>query len=168
MKRKSVSVGLLGLLIASFIGFGDPVRPQTPTAYFLVANPDLMQIGMSDSYILPLTDPEDIALARQLVDGGFLIVVATITKGSDGINRDMLAPGQPEWSWHVTHFIAFASAAIELCDGTPTLTEVTAGSMPEDQEWDICYWKYTVVADVTDEVPVEGSTWGKIKALFGG
>ena len=167
MKRISISISLVLLLIAPLTGVGDPVRPQTPTAYFLVANPDLMLIGLSDSYVLPLSDPDDIAMARLLVSGGFRIVSATVTVGSDGINRDMLAPGSPEWSWHVTQFHGFVEAAIELCDGTPTMTEVSSQSWLEGDEYDICYWNYTVVAEVTDAVPVERSTWGMIKALFG-
>jgi hypothetical protein len=167
MKRIAIRASLSLLLILVFSNAVVPVRSQTPTAYFLVANPDLMLVGLSDSYVLPLSDPEDIDMARQLASGGFLIVVASVTKGADGINRDMLAPGEPEWSWHVSQFHAFASAAIELCDGTPTMTEVTAGNMAEGEEWDICYWNYTVVAEVTDAVPVDRSTWGRIKALFG-
>jgi hypothetical protein len=167
MKRSAVIASLVVLSMATLTGVGDPVSSQTPTAYFLVANPDLMLVGLSDSYVLPLSDPEDIDMARQLANGGFLIVVASVTKGADGINRDMLASGEPEWSWHVSQFHAFASAAIELCDGTPTMTEVTAGNMAEGEEWDICYWNYTVVAEVTDAVPVDRSTWGRIKALYG-
>ena len=167
MKRKAVTASLVVLLIATLTGAGDPVRSQTPTAYFLVANPDLVLIGMSDSYVLPLSEPEDIEFARLLVSGGgFRMVVATVTVGSDGINRDMLAPGEPEWSWHVTKFHGFATAAIELCDGTPTMTEVSAQNMYEGDEMDICYWSYTVVEEVTDFDPVERSTWGSIKALY--
>ncbi len=167
MIRIVISISLAVLLIAPLTGVGDPVHPQTPTAYFLVANPDLMLIGLSDSYVLPLSDPDDIAVARLLASGGFRIVSATVTVGSDGINRDMLAPGSPEWSWHVTEFHGFVEAAIELCDGTPTFTEGDAQNSFEGDELDICYWNYTVVAEVTDAVPVERSTWGMIKALFG-
>ncbi|MDH3216292.1 MAG: hypothetical protein OEN01_08370 [Candidatus Krumholzibacteria bacterium] len=167
MKQKGFSVSLVVLLITTLAGGGNPVGSQTPTAYFLVANPDLMLIGLSDSYVLPLSDPDDIAFARQLVRGGFRIVSASVTVGSDGINRDMLAPGTPEWSWHVTEFHGFVEAAIELCDGTPTFTEGDAQNWREGEEWDICYWNYTVVAEITDTVPVERSTWGMIKLLFG-
>ena len=168
MTRKYISVLLLALVLATLAGAAKPVLSQEETAYFLVANPDLVLIGMSDSYVLPLTDPEDIALARVMASGGAgLIVGARITTGSDGINRDMLAPDQPEWSWHVKEFSAFTETAIELCDGTPTYTEGEALNKPEGEVWDICYWNYTVVKEVTDVVPVEGSTWGSIKALFG-
>jgi hypothetical protein len=37
----------------------------------------------------------------------------------------------------------------------------------EGDELQICYWNYTVVAEVTDAVPIDRSTWGMIKALFG-
>ena len=73
----------------------------------------------------------------------------------------------PEWSWHVAEFFTFAETAIELCDGTPTFTEGDAQSAGEGVRWDICYWNYTVVAEITVPVPVEPSTWGGVKALFG-
>jgi len=164
MKRSAIVASIVVLSIIALPGVGDEVRAET--AYFLVANPDLMLIGLSDSYVLPLTDPDDIAVARQLALGGFLIVVASVTAGADGINRDMLAPGTPPWSWHVVELHAFAEAAIELCDGTPAFTEVDALNMPEGERWDICYWNYTVVAEITAPVPVDPSTWGRIKALF--
>jgi hypothetical protein len=167
MSRARIIVTTVVVLIAALCGFSATAHAEATTAYFVVANPALMLIGMSDSYVLPLSDPADIAIARELVVGqGFLIVVATVTPGADGINRDMLAPGTPEWSWHVSEFLAFATAAIELCDGRPTFTEVDAQNAGEGEEWDICYWNYTVVAEIAGPSPVEQSTWGKIKALF--
>jgi len=126
-----------------------------------------MLLGLSESYVLPLSDPDDITVARALAGGGgFRIVSAFVTAGADGINRDMLAPGTPEWSWHVSQFNGFVETAIELCDGKPSFTEGDAQTALEGEEWIICYWNYTVVAEVTSAVPVDQSTWGRIKALF--
>ena len=69
---------------------------------------------------------EDIAQARSELTLNCTnkhIVVARIAIGADGINRDLLAPGNPQWSWHVTEFIGFAEGIAEILDGTPTLIE---------------------------------------------
>src|SRR5262245_6634005 len=62
-----------------------------------------------DSYVLPLSDPAAIAHARDLIrigpSAGETIVVAAIAAGSDGINRNYLALGAPQWSWHVSEFL---------------------------------------------------------------
>jgi hypothetical protein len=166
MNRTRISLSLIVFSIASLYGVSSPARPEADTAYFLVANPDLLLDGLSDSYVLPLSDPDDIAAARALLDGGFLIVSATVTVGSDGINRDMLASESPAWSWHVTRFHGFSEVTMELCDGNPTFTEAEAQNSSEGDEMLICYWSYTVVLEVTDLVPVEQSTWGSIKALY--
>jgi len=164
MKRSAIVAPVVLAILCTVLLSGHPASAET--AYFIVANPGLMLLGLSDSYVLPLSDPGDIAIARQLAQGGFLIVVATISTEPDGINRDMLAPGQPEWSWHVKEFHAFADAAIELCDGNPTMTNASAQAAGPGHEWDICYWSYTVVDEIMVPTPVESSTWGNIKALY--
>jgi hypothetical protein len=136
------------------------------SAHFVVAVPGLYPLS-GDSYILVLTDPADISVARALVaNGDFAIVVARVSAGSDGINRDVIAPGEPKWSWHVKEFLTFADAATEICDGSPTQTEQVAQSWPPDYEETICYWSYTVVAEIPPSTPVEETNWGAIKALF--
>src|SRR6185436_18037980 len=92
--------------------------------YFQVAEipPQAVQ---HDSFVLPLSDPLDIAHARDLISkgpeqAGATIVFADIAAGSDGINRDLLADNQHTWSWHVTKFTSFGDFGIELLDGWPT------------------------------------------------
>jgi hypothetical protein len=67
----------------------------------------------TNTYILPLTDPGDIQIARKWVAGnldGYYFELWGYTPwhrirlGSDGINRDVLQPGEPLWSWHVDTF----------------------------------------------------------------
>lgn len=160
---------ILGLVLSAAIGGTIALVAfcQSETAYFLVARPTLYPKRLGDSYILPLTDPDDIDTARLLIDSGtFKIVHAVIAAGSDGINRDMLAEGTPEWSWHVVKFMGFSDLAIELCDGSPTLTEGDVQNWDEGEEGMICYWSYTVVAEVTELVHSEPATWGEIKIRF--
>ena len=81
-----------------------------------------------DSFLLPLSNPEDIADARALVENGpsgrvGSIPVLAITAGPDGLNRDVLANGEPLWDWHVSGFVGFADFTIELCDGWPGFIE---------------------------------------------
>ncbi len=79
-------------------------------------NPVLFLVSrasVSQSYVLPLTRPEDISYARGLIAGTEKerdIPIARIAKGADGINRDLLKPGAPQWSWHVVGFDEFSFA----------------------------------------------------------
>src|SRR2546422_4556081 len=88
-------------------------QTNTNTTYFLVTEPPGREVKR-DSYVLPLSRPEDIAHARDLIlRGGAItnasgrveanhpLIVARIAIGKDGINRNYRAPGCPEWSWHV-------------------------------------------------------------------
>jgi hypothetical protein len=158
---------IVGLILVSVFLIVSAATAEAQTAYFVVAQPALYAAGFGDSYILPLTDLDDISLARVIVAmHGFKIVVANITVGADGINRDVLAEGMPQWSWHVIEFLGFADMAIELCDGGPTLTETEVQSWSAGDEGMICYWAYTVVEEVQLEDSSNPTTWGGIKALF--
>src|SRR3954470_12428396 len=86
--------------------------------YFKVAEVPGREVH-HDSYVLPLTDPQQIEHARDLVrDGpdaaGGSIVFAHIAAGADGVNRDLNAPGGPAWDWHVTGADGFGDFGIEL------------------------------------------------------
>src|SRR2546425_1173864 len=104
-------------MLAAFLARAD-------TNYFLVAD---SSGRLSGSYVLPLTNPVQIAHARKLIQqgpaAGQPIVTATISAGFDCINRDYRAQGAPAWSWHVTRCCGFADFTIELCDGTPATVE---------------------------------------------
>jgi hypothetical protein len=100
-----------------------------------------------ESYVLPLSKPEDIAHARDLIASGASaskgldrpIVVARIAPGSNDINRNWLDPSFPEWSWHVEEFLQFADFTAEILDGRPSLP-------PEGDR--IGFWSYTVVKEL--------------------
>ena len=105
-----------------------------------------------DSYVLPLTDPPDIAHARRLIaEGpgiGGAIAVAEIAAGADGINRNDLASGMPEWSWHVTGFAGFADFTAEILDGWPGEVDRDVPGWIQNTGGRIGFWNYTVVAEL--------------------
>ena len=168
MKRVGWRIVCLVLTSTIVLFIVSTASSQTSTAYFLVTSPELYQIGLSDSYILPITDSDDIEMARALLAAGaFKIVFARITVGSDGFNRDILADGMPEWSWHVVEFLTFGDIGAEICDGSPSFTEDDVQSWSEGEEGIICYWAYSIVEEVSQSVSSKATTWGAIKALFG-
>ena len=102
----------------------------------------------NDSYILPLTDPTHIRLARDKVyygPGLDKIVVCQIAAGSDGMNRDVKAPGEPLWSWHVTEFLGFAELTAEVMDGWPGLVESNVQGYVQSG---IGFWTYSVTEEL--------------------
>ena len=117
------------------------------TVLFLVAEIPGHEL-YNDSYVIPLIDPDLIAQARQLISTHNRIVVARIAAGKDGINRDYKASLHPEWSWHVTEVLAFAEAAIEICDGTPTQVERDVQGWIANTRGVVCFWAYSVVAEL--------------------
>jgi hypothetical protein len=113
---------------------------RAETVYFLVGE---THFAHGDSYIVALTDPNDIARARDIIQGGQpQIVVAEIVAEPDGINRDYFDPNKSIWHWHVTQFLAFAEATIEILDGWPGGVELGYNSGM------IGFWSYTVVAEL--------------------
>jgi hypothetical protein len=121
------------------------------TVYFLVAEPP-GRVANGDSYVLPLTRPEDVAHARRLIakgpDAGAPIVVAAIAAGADGVNRDYLDPDAPAWSWHVTEFLGFADSSAEILDGWPSYVEGDVKEWARITDGRIGFWDYTVVAEL--------------------
>lgn len=131
--------------------------------YFVVAEPPgVAEAG--DSFVLPLSADTDIAHARDLIArgadaAGASIVFAEISAGADGINRDVLAPGEPLWNWHVSAFEGFGDIGIELVDGNPTMVEEDVAGWilntrrdESDTRGHIGFWSYTVVSEL-DAVP---------------
>ncbi len=122
--------------------------------WFLVSEID---VDKNDSYLLPLSDPDAIAMARSLVangPGGEVGSIATvkIAAGSDGFNRNVLADGEPLWSWHVVAFEGFSDFTIELCDGWPGFVEEDVEAFLQNTDATICFWGYTVTAELEQGV----------------
>lgn len=119
--------------------------------YFLVGEIPGTEV-LYDSYVLSLSEEADIQHARDLIqfgpEIGDAIVVASIAEGADGINRNWLAQGAPEWSWHVTEFLGFAWATIEILDGSPTIVEEDIDWWMQNTGGKIGFWGYTIIAEL--------------------
>ena len=143
---------------------------RSETVYFLVSEfPDAIEHG--DSFVLPLDQPDDIAHARDLVRrgraAGRALIDADIVAGADDINRNILVPGKPAWSWHVSQFNDFADISLELVDFTPTMIEedvqgyinnTGGGNVDNDGDGQpdgnatvghIGFWNYTITHELT-------------------
>jgi hypothetical protein len=127
-------------------------RPAAARAELFVVAELPGRAAHGDSYVLPLTDPADIAHARALIDrgpeAGATIAMAFIAPGADAINRDYLAPGAPEWSWHVTGFLGFEDFSAEIYDGWPGYVESDVAGWMANTGGVVGFWNYTVAAEV--------------------
>lgn len=139
-----------------------PSPAQAGTVYFVVAERPGAAVH-HDSYVLPLSEPEDIAHARDLVirgpdAAGSPLVFASVVAGADGINRNVLAEGEPPWNWHVSAFEGFGDFGIELVDGNPTYLEsdvqgwIRNTSRGDGDVGHIGFWNYTVVSELAGPV----------------
>jgi hypothetical protein len=145
-----------GTFVAFLIGLAAVALTGRPASagvtYFEVAEP-AGRATHHDSYVLPLTRPDDIRHARDLIArgpevAGAPIVFAGIAPGADGINRNLLAPGQPEWSWHVTDFKGFGDLGIELLDGWPTYVQEHLSQWITETRGEVGFWSYTIVREL--------------------
>ncbi len=160
--RKIACIAFVALSVfLPFIAHAMPV-------YFVVSelNPEA---GHGDSYVLPLEDVNAINHARNLIENGpsigGTIVVASIAAGADGINRDVLASGQPLWSWHITKFLGFADITAEILDGWPGFVEQDVEGWIANTGGKIGFWSYTVTQELA--VPEPGTLFLMFSGLFG-
>ncbi len=155
---------LTSAVLLWFVPFG-----KAETILFLVAELPGEQ-RHNDSYVVPLNDPVDISHARRLIDEGpgigQLIVHAEIAPGSDGINRDHLAPGGPEWSWHISEVLGFADITAEILDGWPSFVEQDVQGWINNTNGQIGFWGYTVVEELA-VVPEPSTTILATMGLMG-
>lgn len=105
-------------ILVALITMQLPLSVVAETTYFVVGFPpcDTNYFGpeTTNAYILPITQPADIATARLRAatcggypqDGDFrpLFILGL---GGDGTNRNVALPGQPLWSWHVDELVAW-------------------------------------------------------------
>ncbi len=133
------------------------------TVYFLVGEvwdpPD-----PNEFYVLPLTDPCDIADARDLIEYGPepevrpALVVAAIDhwdpNNGINVNRNYHLQGIPAWSWYVTEFANFADFTTEILDGEPSWVESDVEWWIQNTGGLIGFWDFTVLAELgTDLEP---------------
>lgn len=145
-------VRLLALrVLAAALMTAVPCVSSAATVYFLVAEKQGASVH-ADSYVLPLSKPDDIAHARELIRNPWStpgqIVVADIAWGGDGINGDYVLPGTHLWSWHVSQFKGFADFTMEILDGWPTDVEENPDFWFRDGVGHIGFWSYTVVREL--------------------
>ena len=155
----AVRAGRCAAAVVAFVLVCCAGAARAGVVYFVVAErPGGVEQG--DSFVLPLSNESDIAHARDLIArgpdaAGSPLVFAEISAGSDGFNRDVLAPGEPLWNWHVSAFEGFGDMGIELIDGNPTLVEADVQGWientrrTEDEDvGHIGFWNYTVVSEL--------------------
>lgn len=138
---------------------------RAETIYFLVANWMTPHDWTSpeyegDSYVVPIPQPDFVKHARRLVaEGpgiGAFMPIGKVVGGKDGINRDLLAPGKPEWSWHVAEFWGFGESEPGIGFGGASGLEAawqewlqTGGEGEPPPEYLVAAWlSYTVVAEL--------------------
>lgn len=114
-----------------------------------------------DSYVISIDehDTNRLGRARALVDWvaagaapqsspGTTIVVANVLAGADGLNRNVLAKGEPLWSWRTTQPIDFADFTAEILDGWPTFVEQDVHAWIANTNGAVGFWSYTVVEEL--------------------
>lgn len=126
------------------------ILPNLEKTYFLLSNPSRQQ-----SFVVGMTDTELIKQARYQIEnpsekqGPWLprILVAEIDYTSNQENRDLIRPGAPLWSWHISTVFNFAHLGHQDCDGSPEMIEELL--MPWNQgKKTICFWSYEVIAEI--------------------
>ncbi len=141
---------LFMILCLLFLLRGTSAQSAASTVYFLVGELPGHEFKY-DSYVIPLSDPADIAHARDLIAYGpgigGTVVAARISRGANDINRDYV--GNRSWSWHVSDFFGFGDTGPEVCDGWPTGVEDHLDKWL-DQVGQICFYSYTIVAELGD------------------
>lgn len=137
---KVFSISILAILFFANISIGE-------TVYFLVADEE-----RTESYVLPLSDSNDIAHARDLIEYGpsigEQIVVAHVACGGDGINRDYMSQTKRAWNWHVTEFDGFADITVEILDAWPSYLLYDCQGWISNTGGSIGFWAYTVVEEL--------------------
>jgi hypothetical protein len=109
----------------------------------------------SQSYVVALQDPGLIDQAVKQIQlpwqTNYLprILVARVTSGSGGFNRDFSSAWKAPWSWHVAEVYRFADFASQGCDGNPLFLEQTLGTWSPDDQGAICFWNYRIVEELS-------------------
>jgi len=95
-----------------------------------------LRVGRSETYRVLLTDPADIAIARQLLSGEEAPTIPNgriLRDGDGGVNTG--------WSWHIDPAsFEWAEVTTEVCDGLPSFVEDGTLTGP----W-FCPWSAVVV-----------------------
>jgi len=103
---------VLAVFACWFVSASSNILAQEGTDFMVSGSyTDSEGFQVHESYILPLTEPEDIAFARSLLSSsppvGDWVIAAEIEVCNDGSNRNHNVVGAPAWSWCVSKFLGF-------------------------------------------------------------
>lgn len=140
---RTLAVVVAASLLAACTG-GSPTKPPTDAPTSPPASPTpapstgvVVTIDVTgETYRVLLTEPTDIATARDLLAGkeGPTIPNGRVVRGDAGVNDG--------YSWHIDpNDFEWADMTMELCDGKPS--DVEANSISGDR---FCPWSARVVA----------------------
>lgn len=131
--RPRLQLVLLFAVLLSACSTATPSRSPSPSPAGTVVTFQVEQ----EEYRVLLTDPADIAIARQLLAGEEAprIPNGLIVRGSDGgVNTG--------YSWYIDpRSVEFAEVTMEVCDGLPSYVE--DGSLTGDR---YCPWSAVIVS----------------------
>ena len=139
------------LVLAAILTAGCPPPSEEPV-YFVVSERNFFR---GESFIVLLTDPENVAHARDIIrdpdTAESQILVCSVAGGSgDPPNQDVLNDGQL-WSWHVDAFIEFADFTAEILDGWPGFLEEDFDGWVANTGGMIGFWGYTASREISEE-----------------
>lgn len=130
--------GVLLCALLSACSAATPSASDSPSSPASTSGSTVVTLQVGDEqYRIQLTDPADIAIARQLLAGEEAprIPNGLIVRGDDGgVNLG--------YSWHIDpNSLEFADVTTEVCDGLPSYVE--DGTLTGDS---FCPWSAEVIA----------------------
>jgi hypothetical protein len=135
----------------------EPVKTEVSSApaYFLVGS----RGSDEDNFIVPISNPQLIAEARQLVahPQREKILFATVQKNHHGVNRNWSKTEKSFWSWSVNEVTSFGDLGSTSCNGTPQFVEDRASAWVE-YVGRICFWSYRVKKELTPAEVASGKS----------
>jgi hypothetical protein len=141
MKNQQIAVVFIWMMCS--------ISVLAQTVYFLAA--DFDPAYRTDSYVLPLTDPNDIAHARDLIANGPAAgqpwIMIQVACGADNINRNYLSSVKHPWNWHITGFNGFVDTFPPGYYGDPAMIH-HACLMTATTQGTNGFSSYTVIAEL--------------------
>ncbi len=153
MKRFSIPVAL-GLTLALATGVLSDLHADVAYFVFGFVPGPAYAFDLASAMVVPLMRPEDIGHARALqakTPGIYnTIPVMKIAAGADGINRNYLAVGAPQWSWHVTEFLSFAEGTVgSTFDTIPASVEYDVAGFIEQNGGELAFSSYSLIFELS-------------------
>jgi hypothetical protein len=153
MTGKIICLLIIALVLGCREDATNKLTPDPSLVYFLVGE---INANNNETFILPLTNPQDIQAARAYLENGEKkIVLAKISadnKKSYSLNKDLL--NNRSWSWHISEFLSFADYSIEIYDGWPSYVEENyeewvANTRGNGNDGIIGFWNYAIKREVS-------------------